>query len=166
MWPVIYGRAQMSTSRVLVYLAILVMYALSTVHTVATWLVVKSVFISSVPGALRFGNGPGSLGNLLGKVTEFALPVNTFPADCILVRFPTLIFKLQRNDSELRIDMALLGCVEPQDQDSIFTCNLCCRRSRHVPLPISGTFNCKLLLMIMFLQSSDSSSSGFKCIPL
>jgi hypothetical protein len=104
MWPVIYGRAQMSTSRVLVYLAILVMYALSTVHTVATWLVVKSVFISSVPGALRFGNGPGSLGNLLGKVTEFALPVNTFPADCILVRFPTLIFKLQRNDSELRVD--------------------------------------------------------------
>jgi hypothetical protein len=95
MWPVIYGRAQMSTSRVLVYLAILVMYALSTVHTVATWLVVKSVFISndqSVPGALRFGNGPGPLGNLLGKVTEFALPVNTFLADCILVRFPTLIF--------------------------------------------------------------------------
>ncbi|KAJ7825123.1 hypothetical protein B0H14DRAFT_3727082 [Mycena olivaceomarginata] len=91
MWPVIYGRAQMSTSRVLVYLAILVI----------------------VLGPLRFGNGPGPLGNLLGKVTEFALPVNTFLADCILIwrcwavwNRKTKIVFLPANQSVLSWDQA------------------------------------------------------------
>ncbi|KAJ7796948.1 hypothetical protein B0H14DRAFT_2913071 [Mycena olivaceomarginata] len=79
---VIHGRGQMSASRIVVYVAILAMYAISAVHSAAAWVLVKNVV--GVSGQ-SLEAVVLHLSNTLVEAAGFALPVNTFLADCILV---------------------------------------------------------------------------------
>ncbi|KAF8199200.1 hypothetical protein K438DRAFT_1966420 [Mycena galopus ATCC 62051] len=76
------AQARASRSSIFVHVAILMMYASSTVITVILWVVVRNAFIlSSTPeDTLAYMISNPFLG-LLG----IALPVNTFLADCILI---------------------------------------------------------------------------------
>ncbi|KAJ7790199.1 hypothetical protein B0H14DRAFT_2940884 [Mycena olivaceomarginata] len=71
-------------SRIVVYVAILAMYAISAVHSAAAWVLVKNVVGVN-------GQSPEAVvlhllnSNPLVEAAGIALPVNTFLADCILV---------------------------------------------------------------------------------
>jgi hypothetical protein len=85
MLPVIHGRGQMSASRIVVYVAILAMYAISAVHSAAAWVLVKNVV--GVNGQSLEAVVLHLFSNPLVEAAGIALPVNTFLADCILVSF-------------------------------------------------------------------------------
>jgi hypothetical protein len=70
----------MSASRIVVYVAILAMYAISAIHSAAAWMLVKNVV-----GV----NGQSLELEVMVEAAGIALPVNTFLADCILVFFST-----------------------------------------------------------------------------
>jgi hypothetical protein len=81
----------MNTGRIVVYVAILVMYTMSTVHSAAAWVVAKTFFDMNDQSseALELLSNP--LVELSLMATGIALPVNTLLADCILVSLPTII---------------------------------------------------------------------------
>ncbi|KAJ6536252.1 hypothetical protein B0H19DRAFT_1271039 [Mycena capillaripes] len=115
--PTLYGtvtrnRGQWNTSRVFVYIPILAMYIVSTGCAATLWLVAKRTFITH-------GQSPEDtvaylISSPMVDVITAALPVNIFIADTILA------------------DLAVLECVEPQDQDSNFAGSLCAGRSKYV----------------------------------
>ncbi|KAJ7825104.1 hypothetical protein B0H14DRAFT_2821274 [Mycena olivaceomarginata] len=80
---VIHGREQMSASRIVVYVAILAMYAISAVHSAAAWVLVKNLV--GVNGQSLEAVVLHLFSNPLVEAAGIALPVNTFLADCILV---------------------------------------------------------------------------------
>jgi hypothetical protein len=76
----------MRTSRVLVYIAILAMYIITTAFAAIAWVVVKSAFITN-------GQTPEDtmlylVSNPWVELPAIALPANVLLADCILVGFP------------------------------------------------------------------------------
>ncbi|KAJ7308670.1 hypothetical protein DFH08DRAFT_719612 [Mycena albidolilacea] len=73
----------MSASRIVVYVAILAMYAISAVHSAAAWVLVKNLV--GVNGQSLEALVLHLFSNPLVEAAGIALPVNTFLADCILV---------------------------------------------------------------------------------
>ncbi|KAJ6464865.1 hypothetical protein C8R45DRAFT_1174147 [Mycena sanguinolenta] len=80
--PVKSGRAQTKPSRIFVHIAILMLYASSTVCAATLWIVAKNAFIQNTTPEDTLAY---LVSSPLPKLPGLALPFNTFLADCILI---------------------------------------------------------------------------------